>query len=364
MKLLFISPLPPPISGQSKVGQIVLDSLDSSDTYIVNLGKAIEVNRFTNFFRAFYILKALFKVNAHKNNCDVIYISLAESFLGNIRDLSIYWLCRKRLNKVVIHMLGGTSMRKILKNDNFLGRANKYFISRVGAVIVEGSMNYKAFSNVVPKEKIHIIPNFAEDFVFTTENKITQKFKTIDDKINILYLSNLLPGKGYLELLDAFLMLTPEVRKRFTLKFVGGFENKIDEEKFLQKLSNQKDISYLGKFIDHTAKVDLYNESHIMCLPTYYIAEGLPIAILEAYAAGISVITTYHSGIPDVFKDEINGYVVEPNNPSSIIKILNRIYKDPILLQSYAINNYHQALQNHRVEKFVSAVMNIFKSLN
>jgi glycosyltransferase involved in cell wall biosynthesis len=363
MKVLFISPLPPPVSGQSKVGQIILDSLDKDNTYIVDLGKAIEVTRFTNFFRTFYILKALYKVIKYRKDSDVIYISLAESFLGNIRDLSIYWLCRNKLDKIVIHMLGGTSMRKILLKSNIFGMLNRYYISKFGAVIVEGDMNYQAFSNVINKEKIHIIPNFAEDFVFTTENKITQKFKTIDNKINILYLSNLLPGKGYLELIDAFLMLTPDVRNKFTLKFVGGFENKIDEEKFLQKLCNQKDIYYLGKFIDHTAKVDLYNESHIMCLPTYYIAEGLPIAILEAYAAGISVITTYHSGIPDVFKDEINGYVVEPNNPSSIIKILNRISKDPILLQIFAINNYHQALQNYRVEKFVTTVKKIFKSL-
>lgn len=39
--------------------------------------------------------------------------------------------------------------------------------------------------------------------------------------------------------------------------------------------------------------------------------EGTPVAILEALAVGIPVISTRHAGIPEVVKNGINGYLVE-----------------------------------------------------
>lgn len=42
--------------------------------------------------------------------------------------------------------------------------------------------------------------------------------------------------------------------------------------------------------------------------------EGTPVAILEAMAAGLPVISTNHAGIPEVVKDGINGYLVEEND--------------------------------------------------
>lgn len=54
-------------------------------------------------------------------------------------------------------------------------------------------------------------------------------------------------------------------------------------------------------------KLDLFVESHVFVLPTYYLFEGQPIGIIEAYAAGCVVVTTRHSNICDIFSGSING---------------------------------------------------------
>jgi glycosyltransferase involved in cell wall biosynthesis len=39
--------------------------------------------------------------------------------------------------------------------------------------------------------------------------------------------------------------------------------------------------------------------------------EGTPVAIIEAQAAGLPVISTYHAGIPDIVVHNETGYLVE-----------------------------------------------------
>jgi glycosyltransferase involved in cell wall biosynthesis len=92
----------------------------------------------------------------------------------------------------------------------------------------------------------------------------------------------------------------------------------------LNKIADNEELKYLGKFIDGVEKRKLYCESHIFCLPTYYPFEGQPISILEGYATGCAVITSNHSGIPFIFKDEKNGFMVEKKSVSSLTESLRK----------------------------------------
>jgi len=49
-------------------------------------------------------------------------------------------------------------------------------------------------------------------------------------------------------------------------------------------------------------------------------SEGTPVAILEAGAAGLPVISTRHAGIPEVIVDKETGFVVEPGNSRDMAK--------------------------------------------
>ncbi len=42
--------------------------------------------------------------------------------------------------------------------------------------------------------------------------------------------------------------------------------------------------------------------------------EGIPNVIMEAMSSGLPVISTYHSGIPELIEDGVNGYLVEEKN--------------------------------------------------
>jgi glycosyltransferase involved in cell wall biosynthesis len=360
MRILFIAPIPPPINGQSKASKVLFDALViNNEIHTVNLSKNSLKNGFDSIQRVSDIFGILIKVWKEKKNNDIIYLSLAESFLGNLRDIFIYSILYKSRHKIFVHMLGGAGMREILNGKGIQQKINCFFIKQIAGVLVEGSVNFEAFSKVIPENKIHIVPNFAEDFLFLSDDEIKAKFAN-KEFIQILYLSNLLPGKGYDELADAYIGLDENLKKQVKIIYVGGFESDESEKEFLDKIKNQNNISYIGKFIDGENKRELYSKSHVFCLPTYYPYEGQPISILEAYATGCVVITSNHSGIPFVFSDEINGFMVKKKSILSIQEAIKRVVEQKENLENIALHNKGEAMQKYRTSIYQGAILNVF----
>ena len=67
----------------------------------------------------------------------------------------------------------------------------------------------------------------------------------------------------------------------------------------------------------------------IFLLPSH--KEGLPYALLEAGAAGLPSIASRVGGIPEVITDNVEGLLIDPNNPESITRALERFVLDPSL---------------------------------
>jgi len=62
-------------------------------------------------------------------------------------------------------------------------------------------------------------------------------------------------------------------------------------------------------------------------------SEGTPVAILEAQAAGLPVISTFHAGIPDVVINEETGFLVEENDMEGMAKNMMRILEEQNLAE-------------------------------
>jgi glycosyltransferase involved in cell wall biosynthesis len=361
MRVLFIAPLPPPTHGQSLASDVLYQHLrQRHDVSVVNMTKPTARHVWDRIGRVGSVLGFLGGVATKKRGADVIYLTISESLLGNLKDLCIYGLCFGALDRMFIHLLGGAGIKRILERRGLQYRLNRFFISRMRGVIVEGRMQAATFSTVIARDRIHIQNNFAEDFLFFTEREIREKFTGVET-VNVLFLSNLYGGKGHNELVGGYLGMPRELRDRFRIAFVGGFESPRLREEFLRKIEGDAGLSYLGTFISGSEKRALYGRSQVFCLPTYYPYEGQPISILEAYATGCVVVTTEHSGIPEVFKDGVNGFAVEPGSAESIRQALVQIAHDPQRLVEVGVANRNVAHERYRTGAYLSALTGILE---
>jgi glycosyltransferase involved in cell wall biosynthesis len=361
LKILFIAPLPPPVSGNSLPVKILAESVQQKpqiELDIVRLNKKKHGSGFS-LGRVQEILHALLQVFRKQKNADVVYLTLAESLSGNIRDLVIMSICRNRLSSMVAHMFGGAGMRIILERRRGIRfRLNRFFLSKLGAVVVEGETQQKMFSIVTDPKRIHVVKNFAEDYLFLSTEEVRSKFDRVDP-VRVLFLSNMLWGKGHMELLQAYRELAPAIKEQIVLDFAGKLVSGGDE--FLKMVESESNVTYHGPVYER-AKRELYAKSHVFCLPTYYPFEGQPFCIIEAYATGCVVVSTRHSGIPDVFEHRKNGFAVEKRSVESLTAMFQMLLQSREQLLEIATRNLNQAKAIHTQNAYLRSMTEVLET--
>jgi glycosyltransferase involved in cell wall biosynthesis len=356
MNILFVAPFPPPLTGNSLPIKILYDSLGSTNIVErIDLSKKNHKPGIDSFGRILEIVVVILKFAFKAQKKDLIYISVSESKAGNIRDLFLYFLSIRKLDRVYIHMLGGAGMSEILKNRSLIFKLNKFFVSRVGGVIVEGQVQKDMFTKLIDHSKIKIAPNFAQELLFSSEVAIHTKFLNIT-QFRILFLSNMLPGKGHQELFQAYMQLDSSIKKNIRIDFAGKIVEKDWENMFLSEVKKNPNLFYHGS-VDFDTKKKLFDASHIFCLPTYYKYEGQPFTIIEAYATGNVVVTTNHSGISNIFNVQ-NGYEVEKQSVDEIKVFLSSLVKLQPNFEKIALNNFHSAKKQFTQVNFIENVRN------
>jgi glycosyltransferase involved in cell wall biosynthesis len=365
-KVLFVGTLPPPVTGQSLACKVFHDALQTRHRVsVINLSKRSRKHGIDSLQRILEVAGFIWQAWRRRQTADMVYFTISESVGGNLKDMLICLACGDLLPRTVLHLHGGAGMRELLAPNNRLLRAiNAWVLRRVGAVVVLGERHVPMYAGLVLPERLHIVPNFAEDALFLDPARIEAKFADTTP-LRLLFLSNLLPGKGHVELLQALSMLTPADQARVQLDLAGGFQTDAQQAKLLQELAAmpQLQVRYHG-VVHGERKRALFAAAHLFCLPTYYPYEGQPISILEAYASGCAVLTTDHSGIYDIFDPAKAGFSVHKRSPASIKDALEQALRQPQRLAAMARHNHALASQEYRTDRYNLSLMRILEQLS
>lgn len=111
------------------------------------------------------------------------------------------------------------------------------------------------------------------------------------------------------------------------LKIVGPFESSEYEHRIhalAAELKIEDQIEWTGFSSDVTAEL---LQMDILVLPSV-LAEGMPMVLLEAMAAGVPLVGSQVDGITDVIQHEHNGLLSDPGCPDSLAQQLNRILNE------------------------------------
>ncbi|WP_298946009.1 glycosyltransferase family 4 protein [uncultured Polaribacter sp.] len=356
-KFLLVGPFPDPVSGVSLANKIVLENLESSKSY-----KADFVNTsypvFEDAIGSFSIKKALFfvKINVKalkvfKN--DIIYITPGQTFFG-IAKYTLFILLSSILKKeIIIHVHGNYLGKQYSELSGIKKKFFYFLISKFTKGIILSRSLKNNLSPFLKTENIHVLNNFAQDFLYYhTEEKSFRELK-------ICYLSNLMEEKGILQLLDALIILE-EKKISYSAKIAGNIDENL-KEIIRNKISSLKNTQYLG-IVKGIEKRELLNWSTIFVLPTFYKMEGQPISILEAMATSNVIISTKHAGIPDIIKHEKNGFLMETNKVDELVEFFTYLDENRSKIKQISEYNKTYFINNFTVDIFESEFLKIINN--
>lgn len=362
-KVLFIAPLPPPVTGQSIISQSILKELSGEYDFIKidysrKNAKPISGFSIDQLIKSVKLSKII-KMNSNK--ADLLYLTLSMSTLGNLKDIFFLLRAGKELRKkVVIHLHSGGFDRFYKKMFFLIKILNKYIFKEINRGIVLSESLKKCLIPILSEDKIEIISNFYDKKILLDINKINKKWNNIE-KFNLLFLSNFIKDKGYNEFLEGFISLPENYKIKCIIIFAGSFYSKREKNIFLKKVSFLNNVRYMD-FIEGEKKQKIIFNSHALFLPTYYEIEGQPVSIFESYAAGLVVFTTDQGGIRDIFIDKINGKILEKKSAASIKNTIIELIDKPDKYKKCALNN-REIIRNYSEEVFISNMKRIFKDV-
>ena len=338
-EILLVGPLPPPFVGQSIAFKMLADEVENRGIphAVVDLsGEKHDCGGTASWGRGLEYIKILFNY-FRESLCGkkTIYITIAQSRHGFFRDFVIIWFSYLQGHRIVCHLKGGNY-------DNFYEAQPKCMrwlirktLLRTDSLLVLGE-RLRDMYNFEPKLKnrIQVVPNGLPFHLNKPEMPKTLP-ENKSEPIRLLYLSNLIESKGYLDLLEAVRILVKEYEIPVECRFCGLFlANKPDDvlvhdavygqklfEDFVTTNNLEKNVTYCGAVSGEEKNREL-RDAHFFVLPTNYNNEGQPVSIIEAMAFGNVVVSTDYRAIPDMVVHEKTGFLVPYGQPKVIARVI------------------------------------------
>lgn len=219
--------------------------------------------------------------------------------------------------RVVFHLHGGGFARFYARGGRPTQRAIRFFLERSASVIVLSGRWARWVREHAPAANVECIPNPVA---------MPPPRETREPGALIAFTGRCVPGKGVRELVEAAARVVPMI-PNLRLEMAG--EGDLQDLERRAAAYGIRGHVHLHGWLPAAARDELLARADVFVLPSH--AEGLPMSLLEAMAAGCAVIATPVGGIPDIVVDGVNGLLVPPRDPESLGRALLRLLSDPAL---------------------------------
>ena len=205
-------------------------------------------------------------------------------------------------------------------------RIDRKHLPRAAAVVaVSETVRDVALAAGVAPDRVHLIENGIDVDRVAAESaagraSVRREWGVADDEVLAVSIGRLSPEKGHRVLLDAWKRLGAAAPR---LVLVGDGACRADLEFVATRLPPGR-VTFAGWRSDPTACV---GAADLAILPS--LTEGLPLALLEAMAAGTAVVATRVGGMPRALGDGTCGLLVAPNDATALAGAVEELSDSP-----------------------------------
>lgn len=173
-----------------------------------------------------------------------------------------------------------------------------------------------------PPEKIHVTRMGIEPEKFNFQPR-----QAFQKPLRIVSVARLTEKKG----LDVAVKASAILKQRggqFQYTIIGNGDQDEMMRDFIAREGMEDCVSMPGFKPQEEIRRAL-SEADIFLLPSKTAAdgdmEGIPVALMEAMAVGLPVVSTFHSGIPELIENNVSGWLVDEDDPEALAETLLRL---------------------------------------
>jgi glycosyltransferase involved in cell wall biosynthesis len=368
MKILLLSPIPPPVGGIASWSLNILKHYIANSTSSVELihqNTAMQYRAITKhgFIRRFFsgafdtlrITAVLFYCLV-KYKPDAIHITSSGS-LAVIKDLWLVLVARLFFTPVVIHYRFGR-IPDIRSANKLEWKILKIVTSLCAATIVLDEKSFKALKDESIKD-LYNIPNPISAHVacFTSKASLIDVKKNCS-KVEIIFVGHVVKNKGVFELVKA----CKNLNDISELTLIGPYEDSVKQE--LLNIASEGEVlclNFLGILSKDEVLVKM-KEATLLVLPSY--TEGFPNVIIEAMAMRCPVVATNVGAIPEMLDfGTLNpaGLVVQPKNVQDLTTAIKSVISDENLSDILKNNALIKVNEKYTLEKVCAEYEKVWK---
>lgn len=362
-KILYLIQLPPPVHGVSLMNHYVSSSKKINEGFNIEILRlhfsvSIDELRKKHFKKFILSFRHLFHlvVTLVKFKPDLVYFSLIPVGIGFLRDLIF----------VTALKISSTNLLYHLHNRGIAHYAQKGIWRKLYEYAF-GNTNIIHVSEGLLKHEIEIL-DLKNTKTFIVGNtikpvEITRKEKT-SGPIELIFLSNYLPEKGLMVLLEAFARLKKD-KYNVKLNTYGSTFQKEEDAKYIKYIQENDLVEYVNFNgpVFNKEKYEILANTDIFIFPSYFSEECFPLSLLEAMHAGLPIIATKIGAIPEIIEDGKEGLLVEPKDIVKISEKVIQLINDPDLRIELGRNALKKFEEKYAYSKFEKQMERIFTEL-
>lgn len=353
IKVLIISPAldaQKNVSGISSVVKNIIQIKNVSFTHFQVGRSNTEGSGLLWALRQFFLPFKFFTVLV-KNKISIVHLNVPLNNLGVVRESVFLFISKLLGKKTVVHLHGGEFLMTAPKHS-VIKKLIAYIVNNGDKVIVLSEVEEASLRKLYHiTVQIDALPNTVDTNYYNT----LSKEESITGPVNFLFMGRITESKGIYDIYDAFCNLKVQDTKQYNLYFCGdGPLKDFVCEKFSALLGNN--FKYYG-IVDGDKKLDILSHSDVFLLPSIF-GEGMPMALLEAMAAGVMPIVTDDASMKIVVSDKYNGLTVPKHNPVALSTSIQYLLNNPEfivlaakkarlkIIENYSLGNYQSWLYN------------------
>ena len=186
-----------------------------------------------------------------------------------------------------------------------------------------------------------------------------------DGKLRLLTVARLVEKKGVEFAVRAVARMAGQ-NPRIEYLVAGDGPLREPLERLVAELGAGQVVRLLG-WQPQDAVVRLMEEADAFLLPSVTDSEGdqegIPVVLMEAMAQGLPVISTVHSGIPELVQDGRTGFLVPERDVDGLCVRMRQLMEHPILCEEMGRQGREHIERHYDVDRLNAQLAELFESM-